>query len=170
MAEPFLGEIKMVGFDFAPKDWAFCNGDTLPISQNQALFSLLGTAYGGDGRVNFNLPDLRGRVPIHRKRPTQDRGDSGGLESVQLTENELPRHTHDFNALSIPANKGGGGEGTRLFAVEPDENAYTVEQNLSTMNPGTCSPSGGGLAHDNIQPSLVINFVIALKGYYPERH
>lgn len=170
MAEPFLGEIKMLGFNFAPKDWAFCNGDDLPVSQNQALYSLIGTVFGGDGQTNFKLPDLRGRVPMHRALSGPDRGYADGLESVQLTENEMPRHTHDFNALSIPANKGGGGAGTRLFAVEPDENAYTVSGDLSTMNPDTCSTSGDGLSHENMQPTMVINFVIALKGYYPERH
>lgn len=165
MAEPFLGEIRICSFNFPPKGWGLCNGQLLPINQNQALFSLLGTTYGGDGRVNFALPDLRARTPVHFGSGVQ-LGESSGADSVTLTEAQLPAHSH-LRATSnqatftspvgnVPANAPRRGVG--VFA-EPGGTAVMI--GAQTV--------GGGQPHDNRQPSLVLNFVIALQGIFPSQ-
>ncbi len=175
MGEPFIGEIKMAGFDYAPRNWALCDGQELQRKQNQVLFSLIGNTYGGDGVNTFRLPDFRGRVPVCA-------GDSyfpyqglyGGYEAVPLDESQMPSHTHSFNALSTIANKGSGGKekaaGTRLFAEEDSHDFYTAPNNLTEMSPNTSASEGKSLPHNNMQPSTVISFIIALDGIYPSRN
>lgn len=164
MAEPFLSEIRMMSFNFPPKGWAFCDGQLLPINQNQALFSLLGTVYGGDGRVNFGLPDLRGRVPIHEG-SGYTLGQRAGEQSHTLVIAELPQHTHVANAtntnggLAVPL-------GNFLGAFN---NAYTQPAALTSINPGSISNTGGSQAHENMQPYLTITFCIALQGIFPSQ-
>ena len=164
MAEPFLSEIRIMSFVFAPKGWALCNGQLLPINQNQALFSLLGTTYGGDGRVNFALPDVRGRTPIHVGNG-HTLGERGGEQAHTLSIAELPTHTHVLNATSTDGN-----------AVLPTGNllARSVTQiysaqisNLQVMNTGTITNVGGSQAHLNMQPFLTLSFCIALQGIFP---
>ena len=169
MSEPFLAEIRIVGFNFAPRGWAECDGQTLPINQNQSLYSLLGTTYGGDGRTTFSLPDLRGRVPTHVG-TRHGLGDRAGEETHSLTEQEIPPHTHALRASSeaadatdptgaLPASTGGGRR-----PVTP----YTGAANLTNMS-GTVN-SGASQGHENMQPYTVLNFVIALQGLFPSRN
>jgi microcystin-dependent protein len=165
MAEPFLGQISMVGFNFAPRGWAFCNGQILPVNQNQSLFSLLGSTYGGDGRTSFALPDLRGRAPMHRS-DGHPRGQKGGAEFVALSTNEMPQHTHSVNASSDSANA--PTPNGNAFA-EPSPNIYSDPANLVNMNSGVVTNTGGG-GHNNMQPFLAINFIIALQGLFPPRN
>lgn len=163
MAEPFLSEIRLMSFGFAPKGWALCNGQLLPINQNQALFSLLGTTYGGDGRVNFALPDLRGRAPIHVG-SGHTLGERGGEQSHTLSIAELPTHTHQLNGTNTAASL--DTPGGNLLG-QPSINAYGGPASLGAMNPGTIANAGGSQAHLNMQPFLTINFCIALQGIFP---
>lgn len=169
MAEPFLSEIRMMSFVFAPSGWALCNGQLLPINQNQALFSLLGTTYGGDGRVNFALPDLRARTPIHRG-SGHSLGERGGTQSHSLSIAEIPTHAHVLRAsaaqadASVPFNVNTN-QGL-VFASSPDA-IYGPATNLVATNPGTVSSVGGGQPHLNMQPYLTISFCIALQGIFP---
>ena len=163
MSEPFLAEIKILGFDFAPRGWAKCDGQILPINQNQALFSLLGTTYGGDGRVNFALPDLRGRVAISPDNNIT-LGSKSGAESVTLTTAEIPAHTHTPNANSAAANSG---VPTNNFWSATG--SYAANQDGS-MRSDALAPNGGGQAHNNWSPYLVLRFVIALQGLFPPRN
>lgn len=180
MAEPYLGEIRLFSFDYAPRGWALCNGATLPIQQNQALYSLLGTTFGGDGKTNFCLPDLRGRVPMPPgTNPVCGNkvanGKTGGDETVALTTAQLPAHTHQ--ALANGANADAAMPVTPAAgymwaeADLPDstlQNAYAPSSN-AMMDPTAVSISGGGQAHDNMQPYLAVNYCIAITGYYPPR-
>ena len=163
MAEPFLAEIRIMSFDFAPKGWAMCNGQLLPINQNQALFSLLGTTYGGDGRVNFALPDLRARVPIHEG-SGHTLGERGGEQAHTLSIAELPQHTHMVNASS--AATGGNANPTGRF-LGGGNNVYHSASDLTAMNPNTVTNVGGSQAHLNMQPFLTLSFCIALQGIFP---
>ena len=165
MAEPFLSEIRIMSFVFAPKGWAQCNGQLLPINQNQALFSLLGTTFGGDGRVNFALPDVRGRTPIHVG-GGHTLGERGGEQAHTLSIAELPTHTHVANATSIPATAGNPNN-TRLLAQTTGAAMYTNPGNLQAMDPGSLANVGGSQAHLNMQPFLTLNFCIALQGIFP---
>lgn len=170
MAEPFLSEIRIFSFDFPPKGWALCNGQLMPINQNQALFSLLGTTYGGDGRVNFALPDLRARVPIHEGNGFT-LGQSGGQNFHTITQTELPQHLHFVNASNVQGDKVNpnfGGTGF-LLAQDPG-NVYGAAQNLTTLNPGTITNVGGSQPHENRQPLLALNFCIALQGIFPSQN
>ena len=170
MSEPFLADIKIFGFNFAPRGWAQCDGQILPINQNQSLFSLLGTTYGGDGRTSFALPDLRGRVPIHHDNGHQ-LGQKSGQEDVALQVNQMPAHSHALNgtdaspASSNPAGArlaaGGGGR----TATVP----YGPATNLTPLDPGSVGQTGGQ-PHDNMQPYQVLNFCIALQGIFPSRN
>jgi microcystin-dependent protein len=163
MAEPFLSEIRIMSFSFAPKGWALCDGQSLPINQNQALFSLLGTTFGGDGRVNFALPDLRGNVPIHVGNG-HILGEKGGNQSVTLNIQQLPTHTHPLNALDTSGTL--GNPKSNLLAQVA--NAYTqMAGNLTTLSPATVSNVGGNQAHQNMQPFLTLSFCIALQGIFP---
>lgn len=165
MAEPFLSEIRLMSFVFAPQGWALCDGQLLPINQNQALFSLLGTTFGGDGRVNFALPDLRGRTPIHVG-SGHTLGERGGEQAHTLSIAELPTHTHVVNASSnaattnTPAN-------TLVPAQSTGAALYASASNVVAMAPGSISNVGGSQAHLNMQPFLTLSFCIALQGIFP---
>src|SRR4051812_43146708 len=163
MAEPFLSEIRIMSFVFAPKGWALCNGQLLPINQNQALFSLLGTTFGGDGRVNFALPDLRGRAPIHVG-SGHTLGERGGEQAHTLSIAELPTHTHVLNGTSNAGNALIPGGNLLAKANLP---AYHGPDNLVAMAPGTVANVGGSQAHLNMQPFLILSFCIALQGIFP---
>ena len=163
MAEPFLSEIRIMSFVFAPKGWALCNGQLLPINQNQGLFSLLGTTFGGDGRVNFALPDLRGNVPIHVGNG-HTLGEKGGSQAVTINIQQLPTHTHPLNALDTSGTLGNP-KGNLLAQVA---NTYTqMAGSLTTLSPATVSNVGGNQAHLNMQPFLTLSFCIALQGIFP---
>ena len=161
--EPFIGEIRLMSFGFAPRNWAQCNGQLLPINQNQALFSLLGTTFGGDGRVTFALPDLRGRVPIHVG-SGHTLGERGGEQAHTLTLAELPEHTHVLHATSAtgdtPIAPG------NLLADSPSQ-LYAAPGNLTALSPTSVTNVGGSQAHLNMQPFLTLDFGIALIGIFP---
>ena len=170
--DPFVGEIRMFGGNFAPQGWALCNGQLLPIAQNQALFAIIGTFYGGNGTSNFALPNLQGRVPIHQGAGSglspYTIGQSGGTEDVTLLVTQMPAHSHTVKA----ANNAGG-------SLTPGGNYLGQDQNQqasiysgtsdTTMNPQMIAAAGGSLPHTNIQPYLCINFIIALTGIFPSR-
>jgi microcystin-dependent protein len=163
MAEPFLSEIRLMSFGFAPRGWALCNGQLLPINQNQALFSLLGTTFGGDGRVNFALPDLQGRAPLHVG-SGHTLGERGGEQAHTLSISEIPTHVHPVQASS--AATGGNANPTGRF-LGGGNNVYHAPTNLTSMNAGTVVNAGGSQAHLNMQPFLTLNFCIALQGIFP---
>lgn len=176
MSEPFLGQILIFGLNFPVRGWAQCEGQLLPISQNSALFSLLGTFYGGDGRSTFALPDLRGRVPIGQGQGAglTDRrlGSTGGAESVTLTAAQMPTHNHIVNATNADGDK--GGPGGKILAASPpggngSETIYSDTAPTRTMNSAMISNAGGSLAHENMQPYLALNYQIALQGIFPSR-
>lgn len=164
MSDPFIGEIKMTSWGFAAKGWALCNGQSMPISQNQALYSLLGTMYGGNGTSTFNLPDLRSRVPIHFGQNRQ--GTGAGEENHTLTVNELPMHTHSVNGSNNPADQILPQDA--FWASQSGQSPYASTAN-ATMWDGAIALSGGNQAHNNMQPYLTISFMIALVGIYPSR-
>ncbi len=171
MAEPFLGEIRIFPFNFAPVGWAMCQGQTLPISQNTALFSLLGTTYGGNGTSTFQLPDLRGRVPLGMGNGTglsvYELGQVGGAENVTIAEDQMPAHSHTIQASDAlatatkPLGKVLGRAHDKTFANAPD--------GTTTMNAASVAPAGGGQPASVLQPYLALNFCIALQGIYPSR-
>ena len=163
MAEPFLSEIRLFSFQFAPKGWALCNGQLLPINQNQALFSLLGTTFGGDGRVNFALPDLRGRTPIHAGNG-HTLGERGGEQAHTLSIAELPTHVHPVNASSAPGND--PNPAAHLLA-SPLNLTYAPPTAMVALAAGTVANVGGSQAHLNMEPFLTLNFCIALQGIFP---
>ena len=163
MSEPFLGEIKLVGFNFPPRGWAQCDGQLLPINQNQSLYSLLGTTYGGDGRTTFALPDLRGRVPIHVGNGHNE-GQKSGEERHALNLSEMPQHKH----LRATSNSADSPNPDGRSLAHSDVAAYDSSENLETMKPP--ATAGGGQPHENMQPYLVVNFVIALQGLFPSRN
>src|SRR5688500_1586896 len=163
MAEPFLSEIRIMSFVFAPKGWALCNGQLLPINQNQALFSLLGTTYGGDGRVNFALPDLRARVPMHSG-AGHILGERGGEQAHTVTTSEMAEHFHVVNASNNA--QGGTPVATGNF-LGSAANMYQPAGNLVAMNPADVTNTGGSQAHLNQQPFLTLSFCIALQGIFP---
>lgn len=171
MSEPFLAEIRIVGFDFAPRGNAFCDGQILPINQNQSLYSLLGTTYGGDGRTTFALPDLQGRVPIHPD-SSNPLGRKAGTETHTLAQAEMPSHSHSAPAITnqASANSPAGHSLARKPRRAPD--FYTVPATTPDMklNAGTVATFGGGQAHNNMQPYLAVNYVIALQGLFPSRN
>jgi microcystin-dependent protein len=164
MAEPFLSEIRMMSFGFPPKGWALCDGQLLPINQNQALFSLLGTTYGGDGRVNFGLPNLQGRVPIHTGN-SHTLGERAGEQAHTLSISEIPTHTHVMQASPT--------DGDQIIAANnylaPVNQLYGAPANLTAMVPGSIGNVGGSQAHLNMQPFLTISFCIALQGIFPSQ-
>jgi microcystin-dependent protein len=163
MAEPFLSEIRIMSFSFAPKGWAMCNGQLLPINQNQPLFALLGTTFGGDGRVNFALPDQRGRTPIHVG-SGHTLGEQGGEQAHTLSIGELPTHPHTVAASTTAT---GGTDNMAGNFLGSANNVYAAPASLTTMNPGTIVNTGGSQAHLNMQPFLTLTFCIALQGIFP---
>ncbi|SDE06821.1 phage tail protein [Aquimonas voraii] len=165
MAEPFLSEIRLMSFVFAPRGWALCNGQLLPINQNQGLFSLLGTTYGGDGRVNFALPDLRGRTPIHVGNG-HTLGERGGEQTHTLSIAEMPTHTHVLSATSTTGTAAVPAANLAL-AKSNNYEAYRAPQALVSLQPGSVANVGGSQPHLNMQPFLTISFCIALQGIFP---
>jgi microcystin-dependent protein len=168
MAEPFLGEIRMYGFNFPPSGWATCDGQLMGIAQNQALYSLLGTIYGGNGSTNFALPDLRGRTMLHRS-ASRTQGQMSGLENTQLGTANLPAHSHALQATTAGATVNTA-QGNALGTSETGFPNYSDLSTAATMNTASLATAGSGTAHSNMQPSLVINFCIALTGIYPTRN
>jgi microcystin-dependent protein len=166
MSEPFLAEVRIFSFSFAPAGWAFCNGQLLPINQNQALFSLLGTTYGGDGRTTFGLPNLQGRVPVHVGQGIIQ-GQSAGEQSHTLNLSEMPAHTHTpvGSTTSPPTASSIAGNLWTANAADP----FAVSPNTA-MNPNCILPAGGSQPHDNMTPCLTLNFCIALQGIFPSRN
>lgn len=172
MADPFVAEIRAFGFNFAPRGWAWCDGQLLPISQNTALFSLLGTTYGGDGRSTFALPDLQGRVPMHPGQgpglSLHDLGETGGMEAVTLLESEIPSHSHVLRGSSAEADLRVVSPG-RVLAVPEDPSYAPSGQPVVPLAPQALAPSGGGQPHNNLMPYLTFYFCIALQGVFPPR-
>jgi microcystin-dependent protein len=180
MSEPFLSEIKLVSFNFPPKGWALCNGQFLPINQNQALFALLGTTYGGNGQTTFALPNLRGRVPIHFD-ASHDLGEAAGSTSVTINQSQLPTHIHPLSARTdtVVPNSAGQDPENKFYAqaqvAQQGGNIaavslYADPANLVTLNPQSVSNVGGSQPHNNMMPYLVLNFIIALQGIFPSRN
>ena len=172
MAQPFLGEIKIISWNFAPKGWAFCNGQLLPINQNQALFSILGTTYGGNGQTTFGLPDFQGRSPYHVG-STLSLGQKGGEEAHTLTTSEMPAHNHFPMASTAAGNTVFPAAGSPVVQhntwATSSVNPYASTSN-GAMLPGAVSNTGGSQPHANLQPYLVVNFIIALQGIFPSRN
>lgn len=166
---PFLGEIMITSFGFPPKGWAFCDGRMLPINQNQALFSLLGTTYGGDGRVTFSLPDLRGCTPMHVG-SGHNLGERSGEQSHTLSMGELPAHVHDLQATSAQATTSTPSASVLLAQSTASSLYGPADSNIAAMAPSSPSPVGGSQAHPNMQPFLVLSFCIALVGVFPSRN
>jgi len=165
MAEPFLAELRIVSFNFAPKGWATANGQLLPINQNQALFSLLGTTYGGDGRVNFALPDLRGRSPLHFG-ASFTLGQKGGEEAHTISMSEMPAHFHFVNGTTTVGSLNNGNQNVLGVSQAP---VYNGPLNFTTLDPTSITNAGGSQPHNNLQPYLVLNVVIALQGIFPSQ-
>jgi microcystin-dependent protein len=166
MSQPFLGEIKIVSFNFAPAGWAFCNGQFLPINQNQGLFSLLGTTYGGDGRTTFALPNLRGQVPIHMG-AGHTMGEQAGTSAVTVNLQQLPTHIHQEQAQPTTNNSQLPAVGAVLCQAS---NVYHTADNLTAINPASVTSIGGSQPHNNMMPYLVLNFIIALQGIFPAQN
>ena len=162
MADPFMGEIRLMSFTFAPQGWALCNGQLLPINQNQALFSLLGTTFGGNGQTNYALPDIRGRAPIHVG-AGHTLGEKGGEQSHTITIGELPTHTHTAGANSgnattpVPTNN----------LLGAANNLYAAPTNLTSLDPTMLANTGGSQPHTNMQPYIIVSYCIALQGIFP---
>ena len=169
--DPFLGEVMMISWNFPPKGWAFCNGQLLPINQNQALFALLGTTYGGDGRVNFALPNLQGRLPVHMGAGFT-LGQLGGETAHTLTQSEMPQHIHTLIADTTlaPTADGNLPASNRRLAGSRNANLYGPAANLQAMSAAVVGNAGGSQPHDNMAPYLTINFVIALSGIFPSQN
>jgi microcystin-dependent protein len=176
MADPFVAEIRIFAFQFAPKGWAFCDGQLLPLSQNTALFSLLGTTYGGDGKSTFALPNMQGNAPMHPGQgpglSLHDLGETGGSETVSLLESEIPSHSHSMNVgtqdpadVAVPSPTRILGKSAGAFAYVPGSPTPA----LTAMNDSTIAPAGGSLPHNNMQPFLTLNFCIAMQGVFPPR-
>jgi microcystin-dependent protein len=166
MSEPFLGEMKLISWNYAPHGWAFCDGQLLPIAQNTALFALLGTTYGGDGVTNFALPNLRGRAPIHVG-GTLSQGQTGGESAHTLTIAEMPAHTHRVEGSGDPGTK--TSPAGNLWAANT-ANPFSNSAPNTTMAPGAVGVAGGSQPHTNLQPYLVLNMIIALQGIFPSRN
>ncbi len=171
MSEPFVGEIRMFAGNFAPRGWAFCDGQLLAVSQNDALFSLLGTIYGGDGRTTFGLPDMRGRIPIHAGSgpglSPRRLGAKGGAENVTVTVNQLPSHTHTLQVSAATGTQNNpGGE---LISASPNIRIYRPAAPSAPFDTASIAAVGGSRSHTNLMPALCIQFIIALVGIYPSR-
>jgi microcystin-dependent protein len=167
VSTPFLGEVKMISFNFPPKGWAFCNGQLMAINQNQALFSLFGTTYGGDGRVNFALPNLQGRVPIHFGNG-HVQGERAGEQAHTLVAAEMPQHIHFVTVDTDPGTA--SPTGTSRYAASTSQALYAPPNNLTAMDARVLGNAGGSQPHENMQPYLCINFIVALQGIFPSRN
>jgi microcystin-dependent protein len=167
MSDPYIGEVKLISFNFPPKGWAFCNGQLMQINQNQALFSLFGTMYGGDGRVTFALPNLQGRVPIHMG-GGHNQGEVGGEQAHTLTKNEMPQHLHFVTVDTDPGTA--SPTGSSRYAASTSVALYAPPNNLTAMDPNVIGNIGGSQPHQNMQPYLCINFVVALVGIFPSQN
>jgi microcystin-dependent protein len=171
--DPFVAEIRIFPFNFAPRGWAFCDGQLLPLSQNTALFSLLGTTYGGNGKSNFALPNMQGNAPMHPGQgpglSLHDLGETGGSETVSLLESEIPSHVHAFNASGAPADAPSptGFSPARVTGATPY--LAPAGATIVSMSPNAIAPAGGDQPHNNMQPYLTLNFCIALQGVFPPR-
>lgn len=169
--DPFVAEIRIFPFNFAPKGWAFCDGQILPLSQNTALFSLLGTTYGGDGKSNFALPNMQGNAPMHPGQgpglSLHDLGESGGSATVSLLESEVPSHSHAWTVSAADAT--GGSPGAQLFGGGVGIGMYATPGAVTAMSGNAIAPAGGDQPHNNMQPYLTLSFCIALQGVYPPR-
>jgi microcystin-dependent protein len=175
MADPFVAEVRIFPFNFAPKGWAFCNGQLMPISQNTALFSLLGTTYGGDGKSTFGLPNIQGSAVMHPGQgqglSLHDLGETGGSDTVTLLETEMPAHPHAMNASQGDGTErtpSAGGTG-QLLATGVGISQYQAPGALTTLNPSVVTPAGSSVPHNNMQPYLTLNYNIALQGVFPQR-
>ncbi len=173
MSEPFIAEIRIFAGNFAPRSWAFCNGQLLPVAQNTALFSLIGTTYGGDGRTTTALPNLKGRAPMHPGRgpglTARRLGQRGGVEMVTLTEAQMPNHTHTPVASGSAANTNDPSGHFPAAGAGRGANRYSASGTVVSMASNTLADAGGSQSHNNMQPYIAINFIIALQGLYPSR-
>jgi microcystin-dependent protein len=173
MADPFVAEIRIFPFNFAPKGWATCDGQLLPISQNTALFSLLGTTYGGDGKSTFALPDMQGNAPMHPGQgpglSLRDLGEIGGSETVTLLQSEIPVHSHTLRANNTLAESAVPATDSTITRQTFNLFQTSINQNLVAMAPEALPPAGGGQPHNNMMPYLTLNFCIALQGVFPPR-
>lgn len=173
MTNPFVAEIRIFPFNFPPTGWAFCAGQLLPLSQNTALFSLLGTTYGGDGKSNFALPNMNGRSPMHPGQgpglSLHDLGETGGSTTVTLLESEIPSHSHIPRIAAFPANLAVPGPSASFSRSNPGQAYSTITTNLVSFAGNAIAPAGGSQPHNNLQPYLALNFCIALQGVYPPR-
>lgn len=172
MSEPFLGEVKVISWTYPPKGWAFCSGQLLPINQNQALFAILGTTYGGNGQTNFALPDLRGRIPVHWGAGFE-LGQSGGQAAHTVSQSEMPAHNHAVVADSTAPPAGSGGnqpDANKRLAQSVGDNLYRGFTSPTPMDASSIGSVGGSQAHENRAPYLALNFVIALQGIFPSRN
>jgi microcystin-dependent protein len=171
--DPFVAEIRIFPFNFAPRGWAWCDGQLLPLSQNTALFSLLGTTYGGNGKSNFALPDLQGRAPMHPGQgpglSLHDLGETGGSETVSLLESEIPSHSHALESSASFVGSNNDPTGNVLSKAAAGLNAYAAPGALVTMSDNSLAPAGGDQPHNNLQPYLTFYFCIALQGVFPPR-
>ena len=174
MADPFVAEIRIFPFNFAPKGWAWCDGQLLPLSQNTALFSLLGTTYGGNGASNFALPDLQGRAPMHPGQgpglSLHDLGETGGSETVSLLESEIPSHSHALRADTDVATRSAASGNVLARSVVTPGYQSTTNSNLTQLSGNALAPAGGDAPHNNLQPYLTFYFCIALQGIFPPRN
>lgn len=172
MAQPYVGEIRMFAGNFAPAGWMFCEGQLLPISENETLFQLIGTTYGGDGQETFALPDLRGRIPIHNgtgsSGTTYNLAETGGVESVTLTTQQIPTHSHSLLATTDLANSGSPAD-AYLSTTATGNKIYSTATPSTALHPQEISPVGGSQPHDNFQPYLCVDFIISLFGIFPSQ-
>lgn len=173
MSSPYIGEIRMFAGSFAPAGWAFCDGQLLPISENDALFTLIGTTYGGDGESTFALPNLQSRVPLHQGFGSDGisyvLGESGGVESVTLTTQQMPAHTHPFLGSATNATTTSPSGSVPGTLPEATTLSYGTDAPATTLHPGSVSPAGGSQPHENLQPFLTISFIISLFGIFPQQ-
>ena len=173
MSDQFVAEIRIFPFNFPPTGWAFCDGQIMPISQNTALFSLLGTTYGGNGQSTFALPDMQGNVPMQPGQgqglSLRDLGEMSGSDFVTLLESEIPMHVHSLRAHDLDLGELNAPGSTRSIARSTNANAYGPVANMQLMSPTALTPAGGSLPHNNLMPYLTLNFCIALQGIFPQR-